>query len=63
MKKNKERQEQFMAKIADLCKKFGVKINDYDNYNSDEEYSGTTFYFSGEGIRVELENLQWLINK
>lgn len=63
MKKNKERKEQFMAELADLCKKFGVKINDYDNYNGDEEYSGTTFYFIGEGIDVALDELQRSINK
>ena len=49
--------EKFKAELRNLMDKYEVHIDDFDQYNNDEEYSGTDYYFSGKGIFIHITDI------
>lgn len=57
------RQEKFIKDLAALFKYHGVSIDDFPEYDGNEEYAGTTYYISGNDIFIDISDLEKEIRK
>jgi len=39
-----EAERQFMRELQALCAKYGVRVEDHDGYDMEDEYTGTDWY-------------------
>jgi hypothetical protein len=52
-----EKQIKFLVELGELFNKYGVKVDDYDNYDESKNYIGTDYALNGDGISVSAGNL------
>jgi hypothetical protein len=52
-----EKQNKFLVELGELFNKYGVKVDDYDNYDESENYIGTDYVLNGDDISVSAGNL------
>ena len=51
-------QEQFEAALRKLMEQYKVKLIGWADYNGNDEYIGTNYYFKGPGWRMEIKELE-----
>jgi hypothetical protein len=52
---NKE--EMFIKELKYLMEKYGIVVEEYDDYDQEEKICGNHFAFKGKGINVYIEDL------
>jgi hypothetical protein len=52
-----EKQNKFLVELGELFNKYGVKVDDYDDYDGSEEYIGTNYALNGDDISISVGNL------
>lgn len=54
-----EEENKFLVELRALFEKYGIAIEENDNYDGEENYIGSTFYFKGRaGIRIQVDDLE-----
>ncbi len=47
-----ETQMKFLVELGELFKKYGVQVDGYDDYDGEENYTGTNYELNGNDISV-----------
>jgi len=50
-------EEKFKREFKELLTKHGITLEDNDEYDGGDNYVGTNYYFSGNGILIEMGEL------
>lgn len=58
-----ETQIKFLVELGELFKKYGVQVNGYDDYDGEENYTGTNYELNGNDISVSVGNLPEAIER
>jgi hypothetical protein len=59
-----ETEKEFLKELKALFEKYAITIDDYDNYDGDENYCGTEFVLHGkDNIIVNLKDLDSALTK
>ena len=56
-RKLNDTEQKFIEEIQQLFEKYNVKLVDYDNYDGEENFSGTDYYLKGEDIYLDIESI------
>ena len=57
-------EKEFLRELRALFEKYAIIIDNYDNYDGDENYCGTEFILRGKvNIAIELKNLDAVLRK